>query len=87
MTAADVQAIAESVIAISAAGAVVAWALRTHRKIGSWRKRRRRDAVLNAPLSRLLRDTTAGHRSHPPGQGGVMSGVAPQSGSDEEVAC
>lgn len=46
MTAADVQAVADSVIALSAAGAVVAWLRRTPRKIWAWRKRKRRDEIL-----------------------------------------
>lgn len=47
MTAADVQAIAESATAITAAGAVAAWFVRTSRRYLKWRRRRRRDQVLN----------------------------------------
>ncbi len=46
MTAADIQAVAECVTAVTAAGAVAAWILRTRRKVGEWRKRRQRDAIL-----------------------------------------
>ncbi len=47
MTAPDVQAIAESVTAVTAAGAVITWAWRGSHRWLKWRKQKRRDQVLN----------------------------------------
>jgi hypothetical protein len=45
VTAADVQAIAESVIAVSAAGAVLTWLYRTSRRAWKWRRNKRAKRV------------------------------------------
>lgn len=60
MTAADVQAIAESVTAVTAVGAVTTWLWRANGKVRGWRKRRRLDEIRAevdakvAPLSSQL---------------------------------
>lgn len=45
MTAADYQAIAESVTAVSAAGAVLTWLFRTSRRAWKWRRNKRAKRV------------------------------------------